>query len=110
MMIYDHLHDCDKKTTRIGLLAIAFVILLLLAAIALAAGVDPKLAFSPPRQGTLEEELYKNEQACAKEKRPGFASYVVSRNGLLRGCLLVKENADPIMRTGTIFIWKRPPL
>jgi hypothetical protein len=57
------------------------------------------LAFSllgmAARWGGPQEELQRNEDACAAHVRPGFVSYPVTRWGELRGCVVVPETADP---------------
>jgi len=89
------------------------------AAIAWGAGVVMLAAFDPdkplarlgvPQFGTIGQEIERNEAECRKEQAPGTTAYVVTRWGVLRGCLVVPDNADPRSPPRHLFVWKRPPL
>lgn len=61
----------------------------------------------PPPSG-LEEEIAANEAICADETPKGYASYPVTRNGEIRGCLRVREGAGNWTMPRQMFVRREP--
>ena len=56
----------------------------------------------------LEEEIAANEAICADETPKGYASYPITRNGQIRGCLRVREGAPDWTLPKQMFVRKEP--
>lgn len=58
----------------------------------------------------LASEIANNEAVCQQERRPGYAVYVVSRHGELRGCIRVKQDSVNGVEPAPVMIVKHQPL
>jgi hypothetical protein len=56
----------------------------------------------------LEEEIAANEAICADETPKGYASYPITRNGQIRGCLRVREGTRDWTLPKQMFVRKEP--
>lgn len=98
------------KDNPVALIILAVILAVVLYSLLVLRGDGPLVNLGKPTMVPAEREIETNEAACAAEERPGYAVYVVTRWGLLRGCLLVPHDADPRDPRGTRFIHRRPPL
>jgi len=78
-----------------------------LAAVFVLAGWFGRGEFTPP-PSMLEQEIAANEAICADETPKGFASYPVTRNGEIRGCLRVRSAANDWTLPRHMFVRKEP--
>ena len=125
--ILDHVSACEAEASKqLGAVSLHFILwcalgaawLLTAAVLWVDSGVDawrtsevfPERAAATIERRGAEGEIERNEAECRKEARPGHAVYVVTRWGLLRGCLLVPESGDPRNPGRHRFVWKEPPL
>ena len=57
----------------------------------------------------IEEELAANESICSDDTPPGYASYPVTKNGEIRGCLRVRVGAPDWTLPRQMFVRKGMP-
>lgn len=80
---------------------------LAIAAVFALAGWFGRGEFTPP-PSILEQEIAANEAICADETPKGYASYPVTRNGEIRGCLRVRVASSDWTLPKQVFVKREP--